>query len=383
MSVQNSHRLHAIDALRGFVMLIMMIDHVRETFYLHYQVPDPMVIENTEPALFFSRTLAHLCAPVFVLLTGLSAYLYQIKNNNLSMTRRFLIKRGLFLIFLELVIINFAWTGQFPPHILYLQVIWAIGLSMISLAVLIGLPKLWQWLIALTIIFGHNLLDQTTFNQYPVIQPLWNILHERGWIQVTDTFKMRTSYPVLPWIGVILLGYCLGSAWFNQQTTILQRNKKIITTALCSIALFFVVRGLNIYGDHPWQFFPSTTQTIMSFFNLTKYPPSLLFILWNIGIGLVLLWGLQKIEHHPWVKSLIVFGSVPMFYYIVHLFVLKLFYLIAVQVFGLNHGTYFGVNHVYMLWIIAGLICLILYPLMKWFSRYKHQNKQIKILKYL
>ena len=157
-------RLQAIDALRGLVILIMMLDHVRETFYLHHQVTDPMLIPDTEGFLFFSRTLAHLCAPIFVVLTGLSAYLYQAKYNSLAMTRQFLLKRGLFLIFLELVIINFAWTGQLPPDVIYLQVIWAISLSMVVLSLLIGFSKKWLWVISLMIIFGHNLLEHVSFS---------------------------------------------------------------------------------------------------------------------------------------------------------------------------------------------------------------------------
>lgn len=368
-----SQRLHSIDALRGFVMLIMMIDHVRETFFLHYQVPDPMVISETEPALFFSRLLAHLCAPVFVLLTGLSAFLYHNKNQNIRMTREFLIKRGLFLVFLELILVNFAWTGKFPPDVIYLQVIWAIGLSMIALACLIGLPKFWQWTIALSIVFGHNLLDHIHLDSN-----LWLILHDRGWIQVGEHLKMRTSYPILPWIGVILLGYCLGSAWFKDSLSTIQRNQKIFYTAIGSIGLFIVLRLINLYGDHPWEMMPTALETVMSFFNLTKYPPSLLFILWNGGLGLLLLLLLQRFEFKP----LVTFGSVPMFYYIVHLYVLKGFYLVCVAMFGLNHGKYFGVDHVYSLWLIAILMCIGLYPAVAWFSKYKHQNKHIKILKY-
>ena len=205
-------RLQAIDALRGLVMLIMMVDHVRETFYLHHQVPDPMLIPGTNEPLFISRLTAHLCAPVFVLLTGLSAYLYQHKHNSIQMTREFLIKRGLFLVFLELIVINFAWTAKFPPDVVYLQVIWAIGFSMIALSFVIGLPKKWLWFLSLGIIFGHNLLDAVSFTDTPVIRQLWLVLHERGWIEFGEVIRFRTSYPVLPWIGVIVLGYCIGNS---------------------------------------------------------------------------------------------------------------------------------------------------------------------------
>ncbi len=378
-----SQRLQAIDALRGLVILIMMVDHVRETFYLHHQVPDPMLIPGTETSLFFSRILAHLCAPVFIVLTGLSAYLYQAKNNSLAMTREFLIKRGLFLIFLELVVINFAWTGKFPPDVIYLQVIWAIGLSMLALAALIGLPKKLLWVISIVIIFGHNVLDQVSFENVPVIQNLWLILHERGWIEFGNLIRIRTSYPVLPWIGVITLGYCIGSSVFASSQQNQSRNTKLLIFGFSSIALFLLLRVINVYGDHVWTVMPTWTETLMSFMNLTKYPPSLFFILWNVGIGLVLLVCLQKIETKPWVKPLIVFGSVPMFFYIVHLYVLKALYLLVVAFFGKNHGDYFGVDSVSTLWWIAIILSIILYPLMVKFSDYKHKNKHIAILKYL
>ena len=378
-----SQRLQAIDALRGLVILIMMVDHVRETFYLQHQVPDPMLIPGTETSLFFIRILAHLCAPVFIVLTGLSAYLYQAKNNSLAMTREFLIKRGLFLIFLELVVINFAWTGKFPPDVIYLQVIWAIGLSMLALAALIGLPKKLLWVISIVIIFGHNVLDQVSFENVPFIQNLWFILHERGWIEFGNLIRIRTSYPVLPWIGVITLGYCIGSSVFASSQQNQSRNTKLLIFGFSSIALFLLLRAINVYGDHAWTVMPTWTETFMSFMNLTKYPPSLFFILWNVGVGLVLLVCLQKIETKPWVKPLIVFGSVPMFFYIVHLYVLKALYLLVVAFFGKNHGDYFGVDSVSTLWWIAIILSIILYPLMVKFSDYKHKNKHIAILKYL
>ena len=377
-----SKRLQAIDALRGLVILIMMVDHVRETFYLHYQVPDPMLIPGTEESLFFSRVLAHICAPVFVVLTGLSAYLYQAKNNSIRMTREFLIKRGLFLIFLELIIINFAWTGKFPPDVIYLQVIWAIGLSMVALAALIGLPKKLLWVISLTIIFGHNLLDQISFSNVPVINNLWLILHERGWIEFGDVIRFRTSYPVLPWIGVITLGYCIGAKVFDQSIEPNKRNKILLTFSLSSMTLFFILRLINVYGDQAWSIMPTFTESLMSFINVTKYPPSLLFILWNVGIGLILLVMLQKVETKSWIKPLIVFGSVPMFFYIVHLYVLKGLYLIAVEVFGKNYGDYYGVSSVAMLWLISLVLCIGLYPLMVKLSNFKHKNKHISLLKY-
>lgn len=378
-----AQRLYAIDALRGLVILIMMVDHVRETFYLHQQVPDPMLIQGTDEPLFFSRILAHLCAPVFVLLTGLSAYLYQTKNNSIALTREFLLKRGLFLIFLELIVINFAWTGQFPPNVVYLQVIWAIGFSMLVLAGLISLSPRWIGLISLIIVFGHNSLDHLSFSNTPLLQQVWLVLHQRGWIEFGDIIRFRTSYPVLPWIGVIGLGYCLGHYIFKKEQHSISRNTILLGLGSISIGGFFILRGLNVYGDQAWVTLPSHIETAMSFFNLTKYPPSLLFLLWNLGIGLILLALLEKIQNRSWLKPLIIFGSVPMFFYIVHLYLLKLLYLAAVAMFGKTHGDYFGFDQVSTLWLTSVLLSIALYPLMLKFSTFKHQNKHIRILKYL
>ncbi len=232
---KNIERLQSIDALRGLVILIMLLDHVRETFYLHKQVTDPMDVTVTEPALFGSRLLAHICAPVFVLLTGISAFLFQSKKQDLQQTRAFLLKRGLFLIVLELTLVNFAWTATFPPEVIYLQVIWAIGISMVVLACCVSLPLPVLAGAGLVIIFGHNLLDSVHFSQ-GVLQNIWFVLHDRGWIEIAG-IKLRTSYPVLPWIGVILLGYALGQ-FFSSKYTANQRSRALLSIGLISIGLF-------------------------------------------------------------------------------------------------------------------------------------------------
>lgn len=407
-------RLIMIDALRGLVIVFMLLDHVRETVFLHHQVSDPMDVSSTDPLLFWSRTLAHLCAPVFVLLTGMSAYLYQQQKQDLTQTRRFLFKRGLFLIVLECTLVNFAWTAQFPPQVIYLQVIWAIGISMVALALLIGLPKVVQALLAFIIIFGHNLLDGLSFSnaaQTPnVLDVIWHILHQRGWIEVSDGFRLRTSYPVLPWIGVILAGYLLGSVFEKSSK---ERNRSLLLYGFGSIALFILLRFINIYGDAPWVYGNASMQTLMSFFNLTKYPPSLFFILWNVGLGLLLLVVFDRLSISKntkptnlnsanlkahvavtpptkstpkptpkWISALVVFGSVPMFFYLLHLYVLKVIYLIGEAIFGLNQGEFFGVNHMLTVWLIMLVLTLALYPIVRWFSKFKHSHKHIRILKY-
>lgn len=372
-------RLQSIDALRGLVIVIMLLDHVRETFYLNKQVSDPMNILETEPALFGSRALAHICAPVFVLLTGLSAYLYQMKNTVAS-TRNFLFKRGLFLILLELTLVNFAWTAKFPPDVIYLQVIWAIGISMVVLALCVGLPRKVLLAVGLLIIFGHNLLDQITFRGIPALEQIWFVLHERGWIESTAV-RIRTSYPVLPWFGVIFVGYALGY-FFESRFSAVARQRYLLVLGMISIALFLGLRSINIYGDQPWVQYDSWGMTAMSFFNLTKYPPSLFFILWNIGLGLILLVALEHLSHFKGFKPLVIFGSVPMFFYILHLYVLKLLYVMGIELFGPNQGDYFSVDSVSALWLITVFLIILLYPVVAWFSRYKHQNKHIAWLKY-
>lgn len=382
MTQQLSQRLLAIDALRGFVILIMLLDHVRETIYLHHQVPDPMNISETEPALFFSRMASHLCAPVFVFLTGLSAYLFQQKSQSIRETRLFLLKRGLFLIFLELTLVNFAWTAQFPPEKVYLQVIWAIGLSMIALSALIGLPRILQITLAGVIIAGHNLLDFIDVSQSESAwKYLWYILHDRGWIEISEQFKMRTSYPLLPWIGVILAGYVMGTL-FTSQVSFAQRKAQLLKYAMIGLGSFFVLRFINIYGDKAWQNMPTTLETVMSFFNLTKYPPSLFFILFNVSIGLLLLVLFERYQQKKWIYYLTVYGSVPMFFYLLHLYVLKLIYVICVALFGLTHGKYFGVDDVSTLWIVSIILSVALYPIVLAFAKFKHSHKHISILKY-
>ncbi|SDB96473.1 Uncharacterized membrane protein [Acinetobacter marinus] len=332
MSNHLSSRLVMIDALRGLVILFMLLDHVRETFYLHHQVPDPMDVATTEPSLFWSRTLAHLCAPIFVLLTGLSAYLFQQKKQDLQQTRAFLLKRGAFLIFLELTLVGFAWTAQFPPEIVYLQVIWAIGVSMIALALMVG----WSWqkqlLLAVAIIALHNLFDQVSFSQ-PWLQNIWAVLHQRGWIEISEHFKLRTSYPVLPWIGIILLGYVLGQL-FQPRFDRIQRNRYLLMIGCACITTFILLRLVNVYGDQPWLIYSDWQMTLMSFFNLTKYPPSLLFCLWNIGMGVLIMVLFDRYSTAKVMQPLTIIGSVPMFFYVLHLYVLKLLYLIAVAFWG-------------------------------------------------
>lgn len=374
-------RLLSIDALRGLVILFMLLDHVRETFFLHRQVSDPMDITSTEPELFLSRTLAHVCAPVFVLLTGLSAYLYGEKYAGKRDVSAFLFKRGVFLVLLEITLVNFAWTFQLPPSVIYLQVIWAIGLSMLALSAMVWLPRGVLLVLSLMIIAGHNLLDDLHFGLESAMHVPWAVLHDRGWIELGDGLRLRTSYPLLPWIGVIGLGYALGP-WFARDVDATRRQRALLVAGLGGLAGFVGVRSLNGYGEKPWVAADAVGQTLMSFFNITKYPPSLLFLALTLSLGLLLLLWFERRQDSRWILPLTVFGSAPMFFYLLHLYVLKFAYLATVAAFGLNQGGYFGFDSMGSVWLVAVLLSVALYLPVRWFSRLKGRRRDLPWLKY-
>ncbi|MEN5071911.1 heparan-alpha-glucosaminide N-acetyltransferase domain-containing protein [Stenotrophomonas sp. TWI1183] len=383
MTSSPTSRLTSIDQLRGTVIVLMLLDHVRETFYMHQQVGDPMAVAQVEPALFVSRLLAHLCAPVFVLLTGLSAWLYASgKPDGRRAASAFLLKRGLFLVVLELLVVNFAWTLQFPPSVVYLQVIWAIGISMIALAGLLWLPRGVLAVLALSVIVGHNLLDGIRVQGDGALAVLWKVLHQRDWIAVTDGLRLRTSYPVLPWIGVIALGWVVGP-WFARGGDALLRHRRLWMAGAGALLAFVILRAVNLYGDSPWQSFASAGDTIMSFFNVTKYPPSLLFLLLTLGIGLLLLRLYEQPRVDRALAPLADIGAAPMFFYLLHLYVLKLLYVLAEARWGQTHGGYFAVDHVASLWVITAVLGLALYWPTKAFARFKARRRDLAWLRYL
>ncbi len=380
-AVQTRTRLLAIDALRGFVMLCMLVDHVRETFFLHRQVTDPMDALTISPDLFLTRMVSEICAPVFILLTGLSAYLYG-QSHSPRETSAFLLKRGLFLVFLELTFVCFAWTAEFPPKTLWLQVIWCIGICMMALAVLLHLPRPWQIVIGAAIVFGHNLTDGIVLGpDSPFFVP-WSILHQRVFIDLGGVTRARTTYPVLPWIGVILLGYAMGP-WFAKTVDTKTRTERLMKWGIGLIVAFFVIRYLNFYGDKPWVHTGDTVRTLMSFFSARKYPPSLMFLLPTLGLGLVLLAWFEKIQDARAMPMLATLGGAPMFFYLLHLYVLKALYLIAFAVWGANQGKYYGFDHLSGIWLWWLLLVVPLYIPVRWFARLKQRRRDIWWLKYL
>ncbi|MBF9266679.1 DUF1624 domain-containing protein [Paracidovorax cattleyae] len=374
----------SIDALRGLVIVFMLLDHVRETFFMHHQVADPMAVADTPPALFFSRLLAHLCAPVFIFLAGLSAFLYGSRQPcGRRAATAFLVQRGVFLVVLELTVVNFAWTFQWPPQVVYLQVIWAIGLSMLALAALLWLPRGLLLVVGLLLVAGHNLLDGWHVPAGHALHVPWAILHDRGWLVVNDSLRLRTSYPVLPWIGVIALGYAAGP-WFTANADGAQRRRNLAAWAVAALVLFVAVRWLNGYGDRPWAAGATWLDTAMGFFNVTKYPPSLLFVALTLGIGLALLAAFDRVPAQArWMRVLVAFGAAPMFFYVLHLFVLKLLYLGAEGLWGRNQGRYFGFDAMWQVWLCTAVLAALLYRPVHAFGAFKARRKDLAWLRFL
>ena len=369
-------RIATIDAMRGLIILIMLFDHVRENFFAHVPITDPMTVAGSEPMMFFTRIAAHFCAPLFVFLTGLSAWLY---GHPASGTPRsateFLLKRGVFLIFLELTLVNFAWYGKFPPNILFLQVIWVIGLSMVALALLHRFPRWVLAVLAFALVFGHNLLTPINFQPGETGYSAWTILHDRGYLIADGPFKIKVSYPLLPWIGTILLGYLAGPL-FARTFSASRRQRALIGLGLGSLALLALLRGFNIYGETlPWAYGESFLQTVMSWVNFTKYPPSLDFLLFTIGGGCLLMAWFESLDN-GFMRMLVTFGSVPMFFYLIHLYVLLIIQTVLLAAIGPTHGQRVGVENYWQVWVIAFALIPVLYFPCRAFAQFKRASTQ-------
>ncbi|WP_268798578.1 DUF1624 domain-containing protein [Pseudomonas huanghezhanensis] len=380
-SVIANTRMLAIDALRGFVMLLMLIDHVRETFLLHRQVTDPIDALSVTPDLYFTRMLSEICAPVFILLTGLSAYLYSQKHT-LKETSVFLLKRGVFLVLLEITFVCFAWSAEFPPKTLWLQVIWCIGICMIVLAGLLHFKRSWLIVLGVAIVAGHNLLDGVVVGpESPFFVP-WSILHQRVFIDITDFTRARTTYPVLPWIGVILLGWAIGP-WFGKDVDPAVRISRLLKVGFGLLVAFVFIRYLNVYGEKPWVQTGDSLRTFMSFMSAKKYPPSLMFLMPTIGLGLLLLALFEKMQNRWSIAILAIYGGAPMFFYLLHLYVLKAMYLIALAIWGANQGAYYGFDGLPGVWLLSVLLGVILFFPTCWYANLKQRRRDIAWLKYL
>ncbi|WP_029622533.1 DUF1624 domain-containing protein [Sphingomonas elodea] len=362
-------RIRSIDALRGLVMLLMLVDHTRESFYSTVPVPDPLGTD-TPTALFLTRLTAHFCAPVFVLLTGLGAWLYADKRGGAAAAADFLWKRGLFLVVLEVTLVNFAWGFDLTPPMLYLQVIWAIGLAMLALAVLVHLPRPALIAIGLGIVLGHNLLDGLHVAGEPG-HAIWAVLHERTVFELPWGQRLRISYPLLPWIGVIALGYALGP-WFAATVDAAMRRRRLVTLGLAALALFVLLRATNIYGDlHPWRAGADALGTALQFVNLTKYPPSADFVLATLGVGLIVLAGFERLPDRL-TALLAVLGGAPLFFYLLHLYLLNGLNQLGRLLLGVAGPV--SVPDVAALWLLAAAVAVPCWFATRAFGRIKRRS---------
>ncbi|MCC7599186.1 DUF1624 domain-containing protein [Janthinobacterium sp. FW305-129] len=368
-------RIAVIDVLRGLVMLIMLFDHVRETVFLHHQVSDPMDAASVDPALFFTRLAAHVCAPMFVFLTGLSAWLYAHPAAGPRSASGFLFKRGLLLVVLELVFVNFAWSGAFPPAVLYLQVIWVIGLAMMALAVLHQLPLKVLALLGVAIIAGQHLLTGLRAQEGSFAYYLLTVLLQRGYLVADGAMRIKVSYPLLPWIGVIVLGYAAGPLYAREFSTE-ARRRWLLALGAASLLLLGLLRGFNLYGETlPWVAGDTAVRTAMSVLNFTKYPPSLDFLLFTLGLGLLGLAWLESVDN-GFTRACATFGGAPMFYYLLHLYLLLIIGITLTAVLGANHGARYGVGHIWQVWLLALLLMPVLYFPCRAFANYKRTSTQ-------
>jgi uncharacterized membrane protein len=393
MNVVKSTRIQSIDLLRGVVMVIMALDHVRDYFHLGAMNYDPVNMDTTTPALFFTRFITHYCAPIFIFLAGTSAFLYGSKKSKPELFK-FLVSRGLWLIFIEIVVMNFLWWFDVSFGFINLQVIWAIGICMVLLGFLIFLPKKAILILGLLMVFGHNLLDSIVMQGTSFKSVIWYLLHQQNFIPLGSRM-IAFFYPIIPWIGVMGLGYCFGSLYQSGFDNAL-RKKWLLRLGIGSVALFFIIRGVNIYGDPiTWSVQKNTTFTVMSFFNVYKYPPSLLFLLITIGPGFLFLYFTETIKNKL-TEFLLVFGRVPFFYYVLHVFLIHISaigihvllggnwrdLILDANIFTTNTLATYGYSLfvVYIVWI--GVV-LLLYPICKKYMIYKANNRDKWWLSYL
>jgi uncharacterized membrane protein len=393
-----STRIVSVDLLRGLVMMLMALDHTRDYFSgLPYAPED---LSKTFGALFFTRAITHICAPVFFLLAGAGAYLAVARGKSLQQVSRFFWTRGLWLVFLEVTVLRFAWNFTFAS-IPFVQVIWALGWSMVAMALIVKLPVRWIAALGVATIVFHNLLDAIHPASLGSFSGLWMVLHTPGLVSITPEMSFFVGYPLIPWIGVMAAGYAMGA--------LLERNDRRKWTLGLGVALtlaFFVLRALNLYGNGeassssfllstvgPWKVQPSLTLTIIAFFDTLKYPPSLDYLLMTLGPALIVLACLDGVTAERGLgRILLVFGRVPLFYYVLHIFLIHAMaifvgLLFHQPVFWLWHGGHppragygHGLPFVYFMWFIA---LLILYLPCKWYMAFKSKHRDCAWLSYL
>jgi uncharacterized membrane protein len=381
-------RLQSVDALRGAVMIIMALDHVRDFVSSAAMSFSPTDLSRTTASLFFTRWITHFCAPVFAFTAGMSAFLWMRGDRTKGQLSRFLVTRGLWLIVLELTVLRwilflqFGWTNQ----LIILSVIWMLGLSMIVLAGLIYLPTSWLAALSVVVIAAHNYFDSVTPASFGRAAWLWDILHVQSVFPLFGA-NLLVAYPLVPWFAVMALGYCFGPVlrWDRAR-----RQRVLISLGIALTIAFVVIRAWNRYGDPaPWSTQHSTLFTALSFLNCTKYPPSLQFLLMTLGPALIVMALLERARFSE-TNPLIIFGRVPFFYFAVHLAVAHVFaILLGVIHYGAHSflllpapsmgspASVFPPNYGYDLWVVYAVwiaVVAMLYPVCRWYAGLKQRR---------
>ena len=383
-------RIQSIDIIRGLAIIVMALDHTRGYFHSDAMIFAPLDLTRTTVPLFFTRWITHFCAPVFMFLAGTSAFLVRQRKTKKELSF-FLLTRGLWLIFLELTFVNFGWTFNIHFPFFVLGVIWALGVSMIVLSFLHYFPYSVILGIGILLVAGHNFLDSIHVTGNSFKSFLWSALHDPTFANESNQLIIKdraviVDYPVLPWIGVVALGYCFGNL-YKPDNDIRTRTKKLLILGSVAILLFILLRFVNVYGDpRPWATQKSTVFTILSWLKVTKYPPSLQFLLLTVGMAIFFL---AVAEKYPKVfgKAIIHIGRVPMFFYLAHIYLIHTLALFAAKFSGYNwndmisqkplipviNGYGFPLAIVYLIWLI---VILLLYPLCKWYDDYKSRHNK-------
>jgi uncharacterized membrane protein len=361
-------RIVSIDVLRGLVMAVMALDHTRDFFGTSGFNPRDVM----EPALFLTRWVTHLCAPTFILLAGLSAFLHG-RERSVQELSRFLLIRGFWLILIDLTLIKFGWSFDLDLYRLTVGVIFVIGASMVVLAALIWLPRWAIAGVAIIMLGGHNLLDGVKTEQLGGASWVWHVLHEPGRLSLGEGASLYVLYPLIPWIGVMAAGYLLGPVMQLEGVT---RQRALFWLGAAMTLGFIVLRATNLYGDPaPWTIQETWFSTILSFLNCEKYPPSLLYLMMTLGPALILL---ACFEHArgPFARFLATLGQVPFFYYVIHIY---LIHGLAVATGFAMTGTFtrtpaigLSLSGVYVVWLLA---LVLLYPICRWFVVFKESGR--------
>jgi uncharacterized membrane protein len=371
-------RLESVDFLRGVIMIIMALDHTRDFFG---QPGSPTNLATASAALFFTRWITNICAPVFFLLTGTGAY-FSLRKRTKSELSRFLFTRGLWLIFLELTLFRcLALQFNFDYHITIINVLWALGWAMIVLSVLVHLPPSVVTIFGVVMIATHNLLDPIDS-----ANPLWSILHSPNIIFSNPGHTVFVAYPLIPWLGVTAAGYGLGQIYGWAPA---RRRTFLLRLGIGLSIGFVLLRAINIYGDPSrWTTQHSAAFTVLSFLNTTKYPPSLLFLLMTLGPALLFLGAVDG--HTPnLLRPALIIGKVPMFYFLLHFALIHLFAVIICYArYGQVHWMFESpdINHfpitpppgwgltlpfVYLIWTF---VVITLYPLCRWYAALRQRR---------